>query len=84
MLARPVEDISEDRAWLSHKLLNPRTIFSFPLAIGLLIFIFTSLEIDPVKTLDTMLTANPFFVVTAFVVYYSASGAWLALENAAE
>ena len=28
-IARPVEDIAEDRAWLSHKLLNVRTIFSF-------------------------------------------------------
>jgi uncharacterized protein (TIRG00374 family) len=72
MLARPVEDIAEDRAWLSHKLLNARTIISFALAIGLLIFIFTRLEIDPAKTWNTILTANPLYVVTGFVVYYGA------------
>ncbi len=72
MLARPVEDIAEDQAWLSHKLLNARTIISFALAIGLLIFIFTRLEIDPAKTWNTILTANPLYVVTAFVVYYGA------------
>jgi uncharacterized protein (TIRG00374 family) len=72
MLARPVEDIAEDRAWLSHKLLNARTIISFALALGILIFIFTRLEIDPVATWNTILTANPLFLVTGFVVYYAA------------
>lgn len=72
MMAGPVEDISEDRAWLSHKLLNPRTIVSFLLAIGILIFIFTRLEIDPAATWNTILTANPLFLLTGFVVYYAA------------
>jgi uncharacterized protein (TIRG00374 family) len=71
-IAGPVEDISEDRAWLSHKLLNFRTIFSFLLAIGIVVFIFTKLDIDPLKTWSTMLTANPLFLLTGFVVYYSA------------
>src|SRR5205823_629637 len=41
-------------------------------AIGIVVFIFTKLDIDPVKTWNTMLTANPLFLVTGFVVYYSA------------
>jgi hypothetical protein len=72
MIAGPVEDISEDRAWLSHKLLNARTIVSFALALGILIFIFTRLEIDPVATWNTILTANPLFLITGFIVYYAA------------
>lgn len=71
-MAASVEDISEDRAWLSHKLLNPRTIVSFLLAIGIIVFIFTRLNIDPVATWKTMLTANPLYLIGAFVVYYSA------------
>ncbi|MEP6776014.1 MAG: hypothetical protein ABJA50_10510, partial [Chloroflexota bacterium] len=36
VLSKPVEDIAEDRNWLSHKLLNVRTIISFALAIVIL------------------------------------------------
>jgi uncharacterized protein (TIRG00374 family) len=72
MLARPVEDIAEDRAWLSHKLLNARTLISFALALGILIFIFTRLQINLVDTWNTILTANPLYLVTGFVVYYAA------------
>lgn len=72
VLSKPVEDIAEDRAWLSHKLLNPRTIVSFALALGIVVFIFTRLNIDPLQTWNTMLSANPLFLVTGFVVYYSA------------
>ena len=71
-MARPVEDIAEDRSWLSHKLLNVRTLFSFALAIGIIIFIFTRLDIDPVQTWRTMVTADPVFFLTGFLVYYSA------------
>lgn len=71
-LAKPVEDIAEDRSWLSHKLLNVRTILSFALAIGIIVFIFTRLDIDPAQTWSTMLNANPLFLATGFVVYYSA------------
>ncbi|MDQ6693221.1 MAG: flippase-like domain-containing protein [Chloroflexota bacterium] len=70
--AGPVEDIAEDKSWLSHKLLNPRTILSFLLALGIIVFIFTRLNIDPAKTWATMLTANPLFFLAGFVVYYSA------------
>src|SRR5438477_8448733 len=54
-IAGRVEDISEDRAWLSHKLLNIRTILSFALALGIIVFIFTKLDIDPLKTWQTMI-----------------------------
>jgi uncharacterized protein (TIRG00374 family) len=71
-IAEDVEEIAEDRDWLSHKLLNVRTIVSFALAIGILVFIFTRLDIDPAATWDTMRTANPLLLLAAFVVYYSA------------
>lgn len=71
-IARPVEDIAEDKAWLSHRLLNLRTIISFVLAIGIIIFIFTKLNIDPVKTWNTMLRADPLFFLTGFGIYYAA------------
>lgn len=72
MLAKPVEDISEDRAWLSHKLLNFRTLISFALAIGIIAFLLTRLDIDVQKTWATILTMNPFLFLAGFVVYYSA------------
>jgi hypothetical protein len=72
MLAGPVEDIAEDRSWLSHKLRDPRTIISFILAIGIIVFIFTRLEIDPLQTWQTMITANPLYLLAGFVIYYSA------------
>ncbi|HST03453.1 MAG TPA: lysylphosphatidylglycerol synthase transmembrane domain-containing protein [Chloroflexia bacterium] len=72
VLSRPVEDIAEDRNWLSHKLLNFRTIISFVLALGILIFIFTRLDINPADTWATMLTANPLMLLLGFVIYYSA------------
>lgn len=72
MLAGPVEDIAEDRAWLSHKLLNVRTLISFVLAIGIIAFLFTRLDINVAETWKTMLTADPLFFATGFLVYYSA------------
>ncbi|HEX8597505.1 MAG TPA: lysylphosphatidylglycerol synthase transmembrane domain-containing protein [Chloroflexia bacterium] len=71
-MAGSVEDISEDRSWLSHKLLNVRTLFSFALAIGLIVFLFTRLNINVAQTWTTILTADPLFLVTGFLVYYSA------------
>ena len=72
VLSKPVEDIAEDRNWLSHKLLNVRTIISFALAIVILVFIFTRLDINPADTWSTMLTANPFMLLLGFLIYYSA------------
>jgi uncharacterized protein (TIRG00374 family) len=71
-IARPVEDISEDRSWLSHKLLNVRTILSFALALGIIIFIFAKLDINLAETWGTMLSANPLFMAAGFIVYYAA------------
>ncbi len=72
IIAGPVEDVAADSSWLSHKLLNPRTIFSFVLALAIIVFIFTRLNIDPVATWQTMLTADPLFLITGLLVYYSA------------
>ena len=72
IMAGSVEDISEDRSWLSHKLLNVRTLFSFALAIGLIVFLFTRLDINVATTWSTILTADPLILLTGFLVYYSA------------
>lgn len=42
------------------------------LAIGIVVFIFTRLNIDPLQTWSTMVTADPWFLLTGFLVYYSA------------
>ncbi|MGA7733516.1 MAG: lysylphosphatidylglycerol synthase transmembrane domain-containing protein [Chloroflexia bacterium] len=72
MLAGPVEDIAEDRAWLSHKLLNFRTLISFVLAIGIIIFLFTRLDINPAETWAIISKMNPWLFLAGFVIYYSA------------
>jgi uncharacterized protein (TIRG00374 family) len=72
MLAESVEEIAEDRKWLSHKLLNVRTIISFVLAIGIIVFIFTRLDIDPAAIWANMLTANPLYLLAGFGIYYAA------------
>ncbi len=72
LLAGSVEDIAEDRAWLSHRLLNFRTIISFALAIGIIAFLFTRLDINLEATWSTILTVNPLLFLAGFVVYYSA------------
>lgn len=72
ILSGPVEDIAEDRAWLSHKLLNFRTLISFALAIGIIVFLITRLDINLAETWNTLLTMDPFLFLVGFVVYYSA------------
>jgi uncharacterized protein (TIRG00374 family) len=71
-IARPVEEMADDRLWLSHKLLNVRTLLSFVLALGIIAFIFTRLDINVLDTWRTMISADPLFLATGFVVYYSA------------
>lgn len=71
-IAKPVEEMAEDRSWLSHNLLNARTIFSFALALGIIVFIFTQLDINPLETWRTMISADPLMLVAGLVVYYSA------------
>jgi glycosyltransferase 2 family protein len=87
MMAEPVEEVAEDRKWLSHKLLNARTLISFALAIGLIIFLFTRINVDPARIWATMLTASPLLLLAGFVVYYAAfwirAARWrLLLQNA--
>ncbi len=72
MLAKPVEDIAEDKSWLSHKLLNFRTLISFALAIGIIAFLITRLDINIEQTWNIIRTMNPLLFIAGFVIYYAA------------
>lgn len=49
---------------------NPRTWLSFAFALALVIFVFRSLDIDIQQTWVHMRNANPWLLVTGFVVFY--------------
>ncbi len=71
-VSEQAEQIAEDRAWLSHRLLNVRTLLSFALALGLLAFIFTRFDLDPAEIWQVLKETNLLFFAAGFVVYYSA------------
>ncbi len=66
------EEITDDQSWLMQKLRDPRTIFSFLLAIALLLFIFTRFDVNPSQIWGVIQHANLAFFALAFIVYYSA------------
>jgi uncharacterized protein (TIRG00374 family) len=66
------EEITDDQSWLAHRLRDPRTIFSFLLAIALLVFIFTRFDVHPAEIWGVIQHANLAIFALAFLVYYSA------------
>src|SRR5690349_17942239 len=52
------EEITDDQSWLAHRLRDPRTIFSFLLAIALLVFIFTRFDVHPAEIWGVVQHAN--------------------------
>lgn len=66
------EEITDDQSWLAHRLRDPRTIFSFLLALALLVFIFTRFDVKPGEIWGVIQHANLAIFALAFVVYYSA------------
>jgi uncharacterized protein (TIRG00374 family) len=66
------EEITDDQSWLVQKLRDPRTIFSFLLAIALLVFIFTRFDVHPTEIWGVIQHANLAMFGLAFLVYYSA------------
>jgi uncharacterized protein (TIRG00374 family) len=71
-MAGTVEQIAEDRSWLTHRLRDPRTLLSFALAIALLAFVFTRFDLDPAEIWTTIKRANVGFFAIGFGVYYLA------------
>src|SRR4051812_21756015 len=66
------EEITDDDSWLKGKLRDPRTIFSFLLALAILVFIFTRLDVHPAEIWATIKETNLALFGVAFLVYYSA------------
>ena len=65
-------EITDDDSWLTQKLRDPRTILSFLLALAILAFIFTRLDVHPKEIWDTIQHANLWMLGLGFLVYYSA------------
>ena len=64
--------ITDDDSWLKQNLRNPRTILSFVLALAILIFIFTRLNVPLAEIWDNIKHANLGFLALGFLVYYGA------------
>src|SRR5262245_56985576 len=66
------EEITDDESWLNGKLRDPRTILSFLLALAILVFIFTRLDVHPAEIWGTIKEANLALFGLGFLIYYSA------------
>jgi hypothetical protein len=55
---------------LKRRLLSPRTLISFALAIAILVFVFRGLNIDIERTLAHMQQANPWLLLAGFLIFY--------------
>ena len=71
-LAAEVEEITDEGSWLTQKLRDPRTILSFLLALAILVFLFTRLDVRPAEIWETIRHTNLGLFGIAFGVYYSA------------
>jgi len=65
------EDVSSQGFVLRDRLLRPRTLISFGLAFGLILFVFRGIDIDPAETFQQMRQANPWLYLLAFATFYS-------------
>ncbi len=61
---------SGDGLRLGARLRSPRTWISFGLALAIIFFVFRGLDIDLAATLGHMRTANPWWLLTALLVFY--------------
>ena len=69
---REAAAITDDESWLAQNLRNPRTILSFLLAIAILAFLFTRLNVPLADIWATVKQANVWLFALGFLVYYSA------------
>lgn len=60
-----------EKVSLRERFLRPRTLISFLFAIAIIVFLLTQVQIDPVKTWQTVTSANLLLVLLAFLVYYA-------------
>ncbi len=65
------ENVEQGGFDLRRRLLRPRTLVSFGLAIALILFIFRGIDIDPVETLRRMRQVDPWLYLLAFVAFYA-------------
>ncbi|HLE02018.1 MAG TPA: UPF0104 family protein, partial [Dehalococcoidia bacterium] len=56
---------------LKRRFLNLRTLLSFALALGFLVFLLFRLDVDLSATWARMKGINPFLYLLAFLVYYA-------------
>ncbi len=76
IIAQPTDSANEqeiERAGFSleRSLRNPRTWISFALAAAIIVVLFRSLNIDLAATWNYMRGANPLWMITALVVFYT-------------
>jgi len=55
---------------LKNRLLDPKTLISFAVSAGLILFFVLTVKIDFKATFDNIAKANPLYLVAGFVVYY--------------
>ncbi|HEY3080515.1 MAG TPA: lysylphosphatidylglycerol synthase transmembrane domain-containing protein [Chloroflexota bacterium] len=55
---------------LGRRIFNLRTLLSFVVGFGLLVFLFTRLNLDLAQTIGTMRRADPLLLLAALAVYY--------------
>ncbi len=57
---------------LGKRFLQPQTLISFAIALGIAVFFILRLDINPAQVWDNVRRTNPFIYALAFVVFYSA------------
>lgn len=68
--ALPLNEERGEEISLRRRFFNVRTLLSFALAIGLIVFVFERLDIEFSSILATVLSCNPLFYILAFASYY--------------
>lgn len=68
--APAVEQVEREGFSLWQRLRSPRTLVSFGLALAIIIFAFRGLDIDIQQTWVYMRNANPWLLLTGFLVFY--------------
>lgn len=59
---------------LGQRIFRPRTLLSFVVAIGIVAFVFSRLNVNVGAVADEMAHANPWYLLVAFAAYYGSFG----------
>ena len=63
-------DLGEEKNFLRKRFFNVRTLISLVLAVGLIVVIFTQLNVNFSQTWDHIKDCNPWYFALAFICYY--------------